>query len=681
MAISKHLKPQSKLHIKDPFVIRSGQFKGGMESSYRARWSEDTFISDNQERETVGRSFDFGKVTLVIVGLVLMFSILFARAVYLQILKGAYYHTMAEGNRIRIKRIEPKRGVIYDRNIQPLVRNQANFLLYFIPADLPKDQTGADKIFENVSNVLGNISVAEIKDKVSKINRKTLDAYQPLFIIDNIDYEKALKLYLEADNWSGVVLSNKTRREYLIPEIGDNKDEHLSLSHILGYTGKINDKELSQYGQEYLPIDYIGKMGLEYFWENELKGISGQEQIEVDALGKEKNILGEEPAVDGHNLVLSLDVNQQDKLEEIMTAQLKKLKLTRSVGIVMDPNNGEVLAMVSLPAFNNNDFAKGISQEEYSLLTNDKDKPLFNRAISGEFPSGSTIKPVMAAAALEEGIITENTAFLSNGGIRINQWYFPDWKAGGHGMTNVRKALAESVNTFFYIIGGGKDDFVGLGVDRIDKYETMFGLGTQTGIDLAGEASGFLPTADWKLKTKGEKWYIGDTYHLSIGQGDLLATPLQIAAYTSVFANGGTLYRPHLVKEILSSDDKPLQKIEDTVVRKNFIKNYNIDIVRQGMRQTITNGSARSLQNVGVEVAGKTGTAQWSTQKATHAWFTGFAPYKNPEIAFTILIEEGGEGSSTAVPIVLEYLKWYFGEYKNNGPLPTVSTTTSAIVK
>lgn len=668
MTMSKYPKAQPRTHIKNPFLIHTNKIGRRMDSSYRARWSEDTFISDNQERETVGRNFDFSKVTLVVIGLVIMFLFLIFRAGYLQISKGDYYYSMAEGNRIRIKRIEPKRGVIYDQNMNPLVRNQANFLLYFVPADLPGKDNGEEEIFKTVSDILEDLSVEEINEKVSSIERDSLEAYQPLFIADNIAYEKALKLYLQADKWPGVVLSSKTRREYLIPE-APNGDKHLSLSHILGYTGKINGNELSEYGDEYQPIDYIGKMGIEYFWENELRGQSGKKQIEVDALGKEKKILGEQPAMDGHNLILSLDINQQNKLEEIVLAHLKKLNLTRASAIILDPNNGEVLAMVSLPAYNNNSFAQGISQVEYTELITREDKPLFNRSVSGEFPSGSTVKPVIAAAALQEGVITENTSFLSTGGVSIGEWYFPDWKAGGHGITNVRKAIAESVNTFFYYIGGGNDDFVGLGVDRIIRYGSLFGLGTQTGIDLAGEASGFLPTRDWKEKVKGERWYIGDTYHLAIGQGDLLTTPLQVAVFTSVFANGGTLYRPHFVKEVLSGNDNPIQTVETTPVRKDFIDPYNIEVVRQGMRQTITSGSARSLQSIGVDMAGKTGTAQWSTKNNNHAWFTGFAPYKNPDLSITVLIEEGGEGSSTAVPIVRDYLNWYFNEYKKSSDI------------
>lgn len=638
----------------DPFSIKEGRFGSLDNFSYRLGWTEDTFISDDKGRQTLGKTFDFNRLHYIAIFLVLFVAILLGRAAWLQIYKGEYYYSMAEGNRIRFERLEAKRGIIYDRNGEPIVRNVANFLLYFVPSDLPTDEGEMDVILDRIAGIIGN-NPAEMKEKVAKINRKSLDAYRPLFIADNIEYEKAMQLYLESSHWRGVVLSNKTRREY-------DLRGSLSLSHVLGYTGKINEKEVEKFGNEYLPIDYLGKIGIENFWEAELKGVHGRKQIEVDALGKEKKIISQTKEEDGHNLVLTIDIEAQRKLEEIMNATLSRMKLTKGVAIVMDPNNGEIIASVSLPAYDNNIFAKGISAKDYGDLINNPDNPLFNRTVSGEYPSGSTIKPVMAAAALEEGIISEKTSFLSSGGLRIGQWFFPDWKAGGHGSTNVKKAIAESVNTFFYIIGGGLDDFIGLGIERIVKYEKMFGLGAQTGVDLPGEASGFLPSKEWKEKTKNEKWYIGDTYHAAIGQGDVTATPLQVAVFTSFFANGGKIYRPHYIKEVLDSRDNKVREIKEDPVKEKFIKEYNVQVVREGMRQTVTGGSARSLSMLPIEVAGKTGTAQWSSKKDPHAWFTGFAPYNDPQLAFTILVEEGKEGSSVAVPIAKEFLEWYFRE-------------------
>lgn len=665
MKFIKYVKPKPRSRIHDPFSIQTGKYKDGkIDTSYKEGWAEGTFISDNNEKETIGRNFDFKRIPFLLVVLFLFLSLLIGRTAWLQITKGEYYRSVAEGNRIRIKRIEPKRGVIYDRHKIPLVQNKANFMLYFIPADLPDDEEENKNIIENVSTILGTLSVDEINEILSTVDLRTLEAYQPLFIEDNIEYEKAMNLYLKSSFWPGVILSNKTNREYLFVdnnvETNITASTSMSLSHVMGYTGKINDKELEKFGEEYQPIDYIGKMGIEYFWETELKGESGKKQVEVDALGKEKKILGQLDAHDGNNLVLSLDTEMQIKLEEIMVKHLDNNNLTRGSAVVLDPNNGEVLAIVSLPAYSNNVFARGITQSEYNELLNHPDNPLFNRSVSGEFPSGSTVKPVIAAAALQERIVSEHTSFLSTGGLQIGQWYFPDWRTGGHGRVNVRSAIANSVNTYFYIIGGGYQDQPGLGVDRIVYYGELFGLGTQTGIDLAGEASGLLPTPEWKREVKDEQWYIGDTYHLAIGQGDLLVTPLQVALYTSIFANGGKLYRPHFVKEILSSDDELIREIDTTPVRKDFIDNYNMMVVREGMRQTITDGSGIRLQSIPVPVAGKTGTAQWSSKKETHAWFIGFAPYENAELAFAILLEEGGEGSSTAIPVAEELLKWYF---------------------
>ncbi|MBU2264203.1 penicillin-binding protein 2 [Patescibacteria group bacterium] len=638
---------------RHPFTIKQGDIRLG---KLNRGWVDDWLEEISGTKETVGKNFDINKVFKISLVMFLFMGIIIGRAAWLQVIKRSYYYELAEGNRIRVERMEAKRGVIYDRKGRALVRNSANFLLYFVPADLPKDILARQAVIQRVSENLKNLKSEDILSLLSGIKPGSFESYQPLFIADNIDYDKAMTVYLESDNMPGVIITNKTRREY--------NWYGLSLSHILGYTGKINDKELAKFGSEYLPIDYIGKIGMENFWENEMKGVNGKKQIEVDALGKEKKILNQEAGQDGHNLVLSIDVDLQKKLEESVIAALQKNHLNKACAIALDPNNGEILAMVSLPSYNNNDFARGLTQEEYQNISNHPDHPLFNRCISGEYPSGSVIKPIIAVAALEENIINENTSFLSTGGIRIGQWFFPDWQAGGHGITNVRRALAESINTFFYYIGGGYQDFKGLGLERMVKYEKLFGLDTQSGIDMPGEANGFLPTKEWKEKTKNQPWYIGDTYHLAIGQGDILVTPLQVADYTAIFANHGSLYRPHLIKQVLNSRDELISEVDYRPIKSNVVSSKNINIVREGMRQTITAGSARSLQSVPVEVAGKTGTAQWSTTKSPHAWFTGFAPYDKPQIVITVLIEQGGEGSYIAVPIANEVLTWYFSQKK-----------------
>jgi penicillin-binding protein 2 len=681
----------------DPFAVKEGKFSFGQlkDSFYYTDWTEQSFLADSSHKEIVSRSFNFKKLKYFAAAVILGILILVVRAAWLQIIKNNYYSLLAEDNRLFAETIEPKRGIIYSRDLQPLVRNKANFVLYLRPIDLPKDELVRDNLLRQISQIIStdnNSSIDSRKNEnnpisdLSTLNIVTDDAlfyqlkeslapirigwpesYQPLFVADNLEYDKAMLISLKLPSWPGVFLSNKIRREYLAPVAGTDKTaadysvlSENSLSHILGYTGKIDDAELKDLGKGYSLIDYIGKMGLEYSWEKELKGQAGRKNIEVDALGRQKKIINEVPAIDGANLQLALDFGLQAKAEEVARAYLKKANLHRASVIIMNPNNGEILALVSLPAYDNNLFARGISQEEYDKFLNDPNHPLFNRSVSGEFPSGSTIKPIFAAAALQEKIITETTSFLSNGGLRVGEWFFPDWKAGGHGMTDVRKALALSVNTFFYYIGGGYGNFVGLGVSGLDKYARLFGLGEVTGIDLPGERKGFVPTAAWKEETKKEPWYVGDTYHFAIGQGDVIVTPLQVANYTAAIANGGTLYEPHLVSKLLSDDNQVIAEIPPKIIRQDFIDPANLKIVREGMRQTVTIGSARSLNILPVAVAGKTGTAQWSTTKSPHAWFIGFAPYDKPEIVITVLVEEGVEGSTMAAPIAKDILNWYY---------------------
>jgi len=674
----------------DPFSIKEGHFKFGQlkDSFYYTDWTEQSFLSDTGRKEMISRTFNFEKLKYFYLSILLVIFIIIGRSVWLQVIKNDYYSLLAEGNRLRAETIEPKRGIIYAKDLRPLVRNKANFVLYLRPIDLPKNELVRDDLIRKISLVLdndknlnnsapsapavssaGNIALVsdtpsfyKIKESLAAIKIGSLESYQPLFVADNIDYDKAMLISIELPSWPGVFLSSKIRREYLLPTATSTATilAENSLSHVLGYTGKINDQELKDLGKDYSLIDYIGKAGLEYSWEKELKGKAGSKNIEVDALGRQKKIINEVAATDGSNLLLSLDLDLQEKAEEIAKSYIAKAGLHRASVIVMNPNNGEILALVSLPAYDNNLFAKGISQEDYNKFLNDKDQPLFNRSISGEFPSGSTIKPIFAAGALQEKVITENTSFLSTGGLSIGEWFFPDWKAGGHGATNVRKAIAMSVNTFFYYIGGGYGDFKGLGLSGLVKYARLFGLGELTGIDLHGERKGFVPTQAWKEETKHEPWYIGDTYHFAIGQGDVIVTPLQVANYTAAIANGGTLYKPHLVSKILDKNNNVVSDVAPQIIRNNFIDADNLRIVREGMRQTITAGSAQSLQIVPVPVAGKTGTAQWSTKKGPHAWFIGFAPYDKPQIAITVLVEEGVEGSTIAAPIARDILNWYF---------------------
>ncbi|MDD5527900.1 MAG: penicillin-binding protein 2, partial [Patescibacteria group bacterium] len=647
--------------------------------SHFREWIESSFIPSGKIGEVVGRTFEFSRLKYFIIFVVVFGGLLLGRVAWLQIIRGDYYSSLSEGNSVRTQRVEAKRGIIYDRTGRPLVRNAANFILYLLPAELPADPEKRNEILEKAGALIFPADAAQketllngLRDQLAKLAPGSSNYAQPIFVIDNLDYDKAMLFYLSAENMPGVILSAKDRREYLT-------DGVLSLSHVLGYTGKVSGSDLERYGPDYSPIDYIGKAGVENSWESALKGKSGVSKIEVDAMGNEKKVISEQPAVNGGDLELSIDYDLQKKAEEILQRRLKESKIGgKAAVVIMDPNNGEILTLISLPSYDNTVFARGITADEYSQLANAPDNPLFDRSISGEYPSGSTVKMVVAAAALQEKIISEHTTVNSTGGLKVNQWFFPDWLAGGHGITDVRKALAWSVNTFFYMIGGGYENFAGLGVDRLAKYLLLFGLGMETGIDLPNESPGFVPSKAWKEQVRGEKWYIGDTYHLAIGQGDLLVTPLQDANWTAVFANHGTLYQPQVVKAVLTNNDQTITPVQPKIIRQNMVDSYNIEVVRQGMRQAVTAGSAAKLQSLPVEAAAKTGTAQWGAAGETpHAWFTCFAPYKKPEIVVTVLVEEGKEGSQISLNVAYDILQYYFTRQKN----PTATSTNLNLVK
>jgi penicillin-binding protein 2 len=665
----------------DPFVLKHGGFKNGKLEKYShfREWIESSFVPSGRIGEVVGRTFEFSRLKFYIIFIIIFTALLVGRVAWLQIVKGDYYSSLADNNSVRSERIEAKRGIIYDRTGRPLVQNAANFILYLQPADLPADAAKQNEVLEKAGAIIYPDDAVKkealldgLRARLAKLTPQSADYSEPIPVIDNLDYDKAMLFELSAAEMPGVVLSTKDLRQYLT-------DGVFSLSHVLGYTGKVSDDDIAKYGNGYTPIDYIGKAGLESSYESTLKGTSGEEKIQVDALGNEKKVISEQPAVDGSDLELSIDYDLQKKSEEFLQARLKAAKIDgKAVVIVMDPNNGEILTLISLPSYDNNLFARGITTDEYGALVNAPDNPLFDRSISGEYPSGSTVKMVIAAGALQEKVITEHTTVDSTGGLRVGQWFYPDWLAGGHGITDVRKALAWSVNTFFYMIGGGYQNFVGLGVDRIDKYMWLFGLGAQTGIDLPDEAAGFVPTQAWKKQVRGENWYVGDTYHLAIGQGDLLVTPLQDANWTAVFANHGTLYQPHVVKAILTNNDQTVTPVQPKIIRQNMVDPYNIEVVRQGMRQAVTSGSAAKLQNLPVEAAAKTGTAQWSADPSSvpHAWFTCFAPYQNPQIVVTVLIEQGIEGSQISLNVADDILQYYFAREKNSAATSTSFSLT-----
>ncbi len=635
------------MNNKNPF-LDTEDIKIGQNSSHKwVEGSSPVGLFSSERSHYLSLSISKYKLRLLLLFMVFIIAILLGRSFYLQVVRGDHYLSLADGNRLRIKYVKSHRGIIYDRNDELLVKNIFGFSLLITPADLPKDLEERNFVISSVVDTLG-LDRTVVDEKIKSASQYY---FQPIVIETGIEYEQAMKLKIDSAKLPGVSLEIDSWRNYLS---GD------SLSHLLGYVGKINADEYDRLADQYLLSDNIGKVGLEKQYEEYLKGEHGKKRVEVDVLGVEKKVVSHLPFVPGSDLVLTVDSALQNKVYEILENKLGKSKA--AAVIISNPQNGEILSLVDYPAYDNNLFAIGISTKEYTKLLEDTRKPLFIRSLLGEYPSGSTVKPVIAVDALEEGIVTPQKSFNSVGGLWVvDTWFFQDWKAGGHGITNLYKALAESVNTYFYYIGGGYGNFTGLGVEKIVEYLKVFGLGEKTGIDMPSEGDGLVPTREWKKEVKNEDWYIGDTYHLAIGQGDLLVTPIQVNSYNMAIANGGTMYQPHLVKEIIHPDGVR-ELMMAKVIKKDFVSTESIQAVRQGMRQAVTKGSAIYLSDLPVAVAGKTGTAQWNNTKENHAWFNGFAPYDYPTFAITVLIEEGGEGSKIAVPIAKEIMQYWFSD-------------------
>lgn len=614
----------------------------------RHEWVESVVPGEesDQSHQFLGTSISTRTISLVYALIVCTLMLFAFRSAYLQLFEGRGFAMIAQAQKDKVEIQPARRGIIVDRKGEVLVNNTPRFVFEVAPAQLPR------KPDERAASIVHISALAGIAPEELFLQLANHHFLEPLVIADNLVYPDALRLMVEAGAIPGAAVVPTFSRGYQFEGME-------SLAHVAGTMGRISEEEYTKASGSYRLSDLIGKSGLELYYESQLRGRDGRRVIEVDALGREKRIISENPPQDGTSLTLSIDRELQKKSEEALRTWMKTIGSPGGVVIISDPKTGAVRALVSLPAFDSTLLSKGISTSAYADLIRDPLRPLFNRALQGEYPSGSTIKPLVAAAALQEGLITPQTSFVSSGGIRISQWFFPDWKAGGHGRTTVTKALAESVNTFFYLVGGGSDTVSGLGITRMADYFRRFGLGSAVGIDIPGEATGFIPSPEWKKEKKGERWYIGDTYHAAIGQGDILVTPLHVHATTSYFANNGTSYVPFVVQSTMNAVTG-LRQTEPRIALQNIIEPAHMETVREGMRQAVTAGSARRLSALPVTSAGKTGTAQWSSTKKPHAWFTGWAPFEKPELAITVLVEEGEEGSRTALGVANDIFAWYF---------------------
>jgi len=598
------------------------------------------------------------KISYILFGIFfILAAILFAKIFYFQIFQGEKLYTVAENNKGSVNLILPSRGIIYDKNMTKLVLNSPAYDLICDRAHFSFSSDEISKDINNIAQTLG-LNSQDITDKI-----QSTDSSEVL-VADNIDHEKLLLLEAKINNLPWCRIQKNTAREYVFGPV---------FSPVLGYTARINKEEYSS-STGYAINDYIGKSGLEKYYETYLRGKPGQSKSRnsesksyPDQESSNQIVLQPES---GNNLVLNIDADLQNQVYNALEKSIKNVGAKKGAAVAMDPRTGAVLALVSYPSYDDNVFSGGISQTDYAKIVNDASQPLFNRAIAANYPTGSTIKPFEAAAALQEKIISPDKEINDIGYILVKSQYDPDvvYKYSGvtpHGWVDMRKALAVSSNIYFYTVGGGYGDQQGLGPTRIKKYLSLFGWGQKTGVDLPGEFSGFIPSPEWKKATKGQSWFDGDTYNLAIGQSDLQVTPLQLASAYCAVANGGTLYKPQIVNKIISNDSlKTIQEFESQIIRSDFIDAENLQIVREGMRDGVHQpyGGSIILNDLPVAVAAKTGTAQTGVENHFNVWSSAFAPYDNPQIVIVVTVENVQGFGAVTLPVAHDVLNWYFSK-------------------
>jgi penicillin-binding protein 2 len=600
------------------------------------------------------------RIRLFYIVLVVVFAFLSVRLFQLQLINHEHYYVLAQDNRIRIQYNRAPRGIVYDAQRRPLVHNVPSFNLTIVPFDLPSDEVDREAVVVALAS-LSSMSEDDIRAFIADLN---LISSEPVILQEDTTRDAALIVEGDPGRYPGVVIEHASRREYAFGPL---------FSHMLGYIGKLSPEEYGVNAEDgYLFSDVIGKNGIELTYESYLRGEHGKRQVEVDSLGRVEHVLATKDPQSGNNLVLSIDLDVQQKVAEFLEKGMRAAGSSKAVAVMIEPSTGNVLAMVDIPSYDNNLFSGGIAADAYRELLEDPHRPLFHQSVSGVYPPGSVIKPVVASAALQEGIVTPQTTIVDTGRISVPNQYNPDivydfvgWDLSGLGPMNVYSAIAKSSDIYFYTISGGFKDFEGLGLNRMIEYMTLYQLGARLGIDLPHEAAGLIPTPEWKEAKKGEAWYLGDTYHMSIGQGDVLATPLQVASFTATVANGGTVYQPRVVKQVVDSKGDVVEDLQPVVLRDGFIDDHHMDTIRDAMRQTVLDGSGRALNTLTVTSGGKTGTAQFANNTKTHAWYTAFAPFDDPDIALAVLVDGGGDGDKVAVPIARDIIEWYFTEYRS----------------
>jgi len=598
--------------------------------------------------------FNFRLRLFIGAGFVLvLLGILAARFVYLQAMRYDYYHTMAEKNRISIVPIVPNRGLILDRNGVVMAHNFSGYTLEITPSKVKNLQA-------TINDLATLVEIAPRDRKRFKKLMAESHNFETLVIRNRLSDEEVARFAAQKYRFPGVEIKARLFRDYPFSD---------KTAHLLGYIGRMNQDDVDRLEDDdltanYRGTDYIGKTGLEQYYENELHGTTGMEQVEVDSAGRAVRVLSRSAPVSGNTLVLSIDAKLQDIAEQAFGDY-------RGALVAIDPTNGEVLAFVSRPGYDPSLFVDGIDADSWKELNESLDHPLNNRVLRGQYPSGSTIKPFMALAGLFYNTRSPTQTIADPGYYTLpgSSHQYHDWKKGGHGTVDMFKSIVVSCDTYYYGLA------VGTGIDNIFNFLSRFGFGKKTGIDLEGETSGLLPSQEWKMKRFKQKWFTGDTVSVGIGQGYSLVTPLQLAAATATLANDGVGYKPHLVRAVKNAATNKISKLANPPAFDLKLDPAHLDLVKRAMVAVTQPGGTAVAASAGASyaIAGKTGTAQVVGMKQgekydasklderhrDHAWFISFAPAEKPRIAVVVLAENGGHGGGVAAPIARKVLDYY----------------------
>ncbi|PIE59463.1 MAG: penicillin-binding protein 2 [Desulfobulbus propionicus] len=602
--------------------------------------------------------------------LIFFFAVIVSRLWYLQIHKGECYKKLADTNRVRSLKVTAPRGNIYDRFGREIVTNRPSFNVVWVREDNKVD----DDWLKRVTRIL-KIDISELLEKIRKMAHT--QGHIPIRLAADVDWETVARVENNRMELPGIKIEVAPLRVYHWGNLA---------SHMIGYLGEVSQKELdADKADIYRRGDMIGKMGLERLREKDLRGEKGLHSMEVNSLGfEQRNLKGLEP-LPGNDLYLTVDMELQKAAEDIME------KEDRAGAVVaLDPNSGRLLVLASSPALHLDDFVGGISIKAWKAMLDNPHNPLLNKLVQGQYPPGSTYKPVTALAGLAERVVSPETVFYCPGYYRVGNRTYRCWKRGGHGAVNLQRALSESCDVYFYQVGQR------LGVDRLAKYARLFGLGQRTGIEMEHEKPGLIPTADWKKRHHGQKWQEGETLSVAIGQGFNLATPVQLALMTAAIANGGTLYKPTLIEEVKDPDGRVLESFKPHILHRLTGQSRNLKLVRDGMVEAVNGrrgtGRRARVSDKSIVVGGKTGTAQVVRVKQykhlkeedipykfrDHALFVCFAPAVNPEIVVAVVVEHGLHGGSAAAPVAGAVLEQYFASKAKRGKVATVVLDDSA---